>query len=948
MKFASRNPKLDTQDLRKRLAMSSAIICGTIFLSSTQSALAERYDRPSMRDFRADHADLSRREARQLFKDTYNARSAPGASLPPVITPKLTNQISNLRNDNVARGAELTGKQIRLGIQDMGPKLVNLRNGVDLDLTSGDRNIVLGTNLFKDVSSVEINVGGATQTYTAGSQVTASEYVAIKQVLSGSNQNLTLDQSGIASGGTLDLTAITTNADPMRAANLTIASGVTTYGDFGKQSDFILKGDLNNYGSVVALTTRNSGNGGAIRADDITNQAGANIQSSVNLELAASGTLTNLGSINSTGNLTLTAASGIDNQGTVSADKTLTINTPTLANTSTIESINGDVNLNGPSTAALNITNNGGTIAALKGDINVRTPSYNGTFDNNITGGDFLSKNLNLYSGNAANNVVVNQLTGVLSQTGLAGHILTDTDNLVIGETCLTGDPTFYNFGDITINGNLSAAEALTIIATGNITMTNGVTIEARDATTGFDITFIAGANITNPLSGGGGTLPSGAVSGAVTIDGGPSANGGSITFGTGSVISTPTGLNGDGGDISLFAFKGASSTSGRIDVNSAAITSGGVGTGNNGNVLIVGGGSDSMALGTAIQIGQITTTGGSGGGGDLRVSTSQPNSTGGPVTYEANGLLAVGSPSLTDSTVTANASIGMSGGKATVSGDAYLYAGLNLIQQAAGDTLYMNNINKNVNLIAESGNIGGSGVGNAFVIEGFNELLSKKVLKKILNFDSGNSILTVTTGGTAFIVRNASTNLSLATSSADDRYELQTNSRLTVLGDITSADGQVSLTNTGGSFVMGANSSIIAEDTISITNATEKKYKPTFELGADSEIITEAGGTAGLGHIFLVLDPKALEVNSVGFANTGRRNIPTPTIAGQFVDLQSFAFMSVSATNGGTVSYTGKKPEGILPLNVVDTDGPQISIFNFVKKGAFFFGGNTRIEANQ
>jgi len=94
------------------------------------------------------------------------------------------------------RNSPVTGAVANLGA---------LRARFDLNLTSTAASIVLGTRLFRGADSITINVGGADQTFRAGQQVTAAQLVAIKQVLAGGQQSLSLNSQGAATGGSFSL-----------------------------------------------------------------------------------------------------------------------------------------------------------------------------------------------------------------------------------------------------------------------------------------------------------------------------------------------------------------------------------------------------------------------------------------------------------------------------------------------------------------------------------------------------------------------------------------------------------------------------------------------------------------------------------------------------------------------------------------------------------------------
>ncbi len=935
-------------------SLRNSIFLSFSLLLSVNAAEASS-NQPTLRDFRNQNPELGRREARSLYRDTF----ARGNRQLTTITPQtVSNQNTSAGVTNSSPTPVLFNDRRLLNntlqTSPTSSRLVRLNGGVSLDLTSQDKNIVLGGNLFKEVQSIDISVGGEKKTLSAGVQVTAAEYIAAKQALSGSGQKLSISSNGTAGGGSIDLTDITADNDHLRASNLTVAAGVTTYGDFGKRSDFTLLGDLNNFGSVYALSSSDSVKAGAIRAGDITNQQGALISTLSNtdrldLELNARGALTNLGDISSSGNLTLAAGDSITNKGSVSAGDSVNLNASNITNSSRIEAASGNVNISGSDSAVLAVNNNQGVISALNGAINARTSEYTGAFDNKIDGGDLLSEELNLHAGTALNYVKVNQLTGVVNQYGLGGHVTAGTDNLTIGDTCLTGDPTFFNTaGNITINGNLSAAEALTIIASGNIFGQNGFTIEARNASTGFDITMIAGANIVSTTGGSNSSNLPGGSAGAVTLDGNASATGGGIFLGTNQILTSPTGATGNGGNASFFAYKGSTSTSGMLDLDFATINTGGRGTGTNGNVVAIGGGINNVGLGSAIQFGSVDTTGGTGGGGNFTAVTAQPQSSGGNIVYNADGTRAAGAQLVAGSTLTANADIGFIGAKTTtVNNNVTLRAGSD-IGEVGGATLFVSNFDASV--ILEAGdNIGNDNI-NPFVITGFNTLFTKKVLKTL---QPGNGNLTANADN-VFIRRDATTKITLTNSHAENFFFLTTNSALTVDGTLSSNTGVIDLTNTGGAFLVTDNSTITAPNLISLTNASTKKVEPTFTLSSGVLIATDAT-ISGQGDIFLILNPDALENASVNRAqrvpalSTNSRR--TPTLSKfepkpiRFELLEEAINIDIQ-TNGaifgkGKLPKCGSNPKPTLSAN----DEAKLTFTNF-KKAAMEFASQLNVQA--
>jgi len=632
---------MNTRSGSRNLFLTSLIaaLSGTILLSASQNAQASPEHRGGFRSFREQNPDIDRYTARQMFLADRKNQTADNAA---------QNAAQNAGRISRMAGPTFTMTMgpdgiIRCGTPDPGmlrddkknerirnqsfqfdsKNSLRVNNGVNLDLTSNQRNIVLGRSLFAgENASVSINVGGESKTVSAGSQVTAAEYVAVKQVLAG-EQKVSVDRAGRAIGGEVDLGSLTNDNDVMRASNLVIAENVTTYGDFGKRSDFRLLGNLSNYGSVQALSTDADVKSGALRARDISNYAGALINSTVDLTLDASGKFLNEGSISSTGNLTINASN--------------------VRNSGSITSTNGNVNLDTAPDTALLVNNSKGVIRAENGAINIRSAEYTGSANSTVNGGDLLSQELNIHSGTGLSEVAVNELTGTVNQTGTAAHLLASTENLNLGSICLTGDPTYYNTaGSITISGDVIVGQHLVIAASGDILSSATATVAARDATQGYDITLIAGAAITADAANNSSTLPS-ALTGAITLSGKSSKTGGGILI-TNDVTfdTTPNNVAGNlnAGKVNMFAFPGKQIGAGTIDIEDATIRTGGLNLGANGDVLIYAGAKS----GTTIRTGIIDALG----------STAPTISTGavylfagalttfpkGPVSYDANGNL--------------------------------------------------------------------------------------------------------------------------------------------------------------------------------------------------------------------------------------------------------------------------------------------------------------------
>ncbi|MBX9670586.1 MAG: hypothetical protein K2X93_23490 [Candidatus Obscuribacterales bacterium] len=546
----------------------------------------------------------------------------------------------------------------------------NLNNRINLDLRSQVENIMLGAKLFSEQASVKITVGGAEKILQAGSRVTAGEYVAAKQVLTGGQQTLVLGVDGSASSGHVDFGTILNGDEKMRASSLVNPQGVTVAGDFGKHSDFQLRGDLTNFGSLYAYSTRSNARAGSIRALDINNQEGATISTvlpeglrtdlhatnrSVDLRLHADNDLNNYGTIEGGGRISLTAGNRINNasaNATVKAENDVSLAAADIVNRGAIASTQGSIYVDSTVSSTLTVDNRQGFLRADNGAINIRSHSYSGAFDTYVCGGDLVSSTVNLNSGQGLLTVEVGDLTGTVIQKGTAVHLLASTENLVLGETCLAGDPTYYNTaGNIAINGTVNVNEALTIVASGNITFNNGADLLAGDTLQGFPITLIAGANITATAGGAnqsalGPIPPVNNNNGGVTING-ASAGGGQINFASpGTVIDTrainPV-ANTSGADVLMVAFGGANAGSGAINApfaNSSIVFTGGTGFGNNGNITFIAPGAPTISL-----LPGMNTTGGLGGGGNITATAADPLAIN--VVYLANGKLSGGGPTI-------------------------------------------------------------------------------------------------------------------------------------------------------------------------------------------------------------------------------------------------------------------------------------------------------------
>jgi hypothetical protein len=491
---------------------------------------------------------------------------------------------------------------------------------INLDLTSSLASVVIQENMIRRGSAVTIQVGDATKTIRQGDSVSAAEFVSFQQAQTSRGQTLTVDQSGKAIGGTFSLSSLTSGRHANAVNDVVIPEAVQSIDRVSSRSQIDISGSLVNYGTLSQTVRGASGQVG-ISAQSIDNQATGSITtvdrsraSTVDLTLSTIADFDNSGTISSSGVLAITSGGNLSNNGgEISAAHGISLASTNISNSGRISSESANVILNSPSSQTLSVNNYGGVISAQNGDISLRSAGYNGTGNSTISGGDLLSRRLLLNAGNGSVDVNVEKLTGEVVSSGTAVHVNANTDQLIIGEQCLTGDPTYFNAsGSITLTGDISVGEALAIVASGDIIATSGVSlIQAQDgAGKGYDITIVAGANVTGNLAEQTTTLPPGTpTTGSISFSA-ASASGGSIDFSSANsalaINSNSTSGNNAGGNVILAAY-GINSSTGKVLLpDGSNIDASGNGTGTDGLVTIAAG----STAGTGINIGSISHSG--------------------------------------------------------------------------------------------------------------------------------------------------------------------------------------------------------------------------------------------------------------------------------------------------------------------------------------------------
>ncbi len=659
-------------------------LAGSLLISNPAGAHGADVQRMTMRQARLANPDLSRHELRQTVRSANPIRNGAVDSsqfrtqnfLPqnneysyPIIEPVVPNPPRHTQ------------------IVDGNGKGRSIRKGLELNLTSSERSIVLGESLFTGSSSYSIDIGEGGRSLTSGSIVSPAEFVALGQVIDEGHQSLVIDRSGRGAGGQFSLSNIDDAGRSIRASSLVVPENVSAVGNFGRSSDFRLTGDLVNYGKVYAASDGPEGNRANIVAHDIVNHQDATIssvlppsvetsstiaQGPVDLHLSASNDLSNFGTISSSGTLTLEAGGHVHNAGSASAQSNVSIQSSTILNSGFITSVRSDVTLSTPTATNMSVNNTGGTINALNGNINIREEGYSLKNDTILLGGDFNSQKLNLNAGDGVIDASVRNVTGEVISNGYGVHFESESDRLIIGDTNLV-DPTFRNHGDIVIGGDITVGESLAIIASLNILMFQGA---SSKITAAGDITLIAGANILdnpntdNIPTGTIGPIPPPGLPGvSTTIDKG-STEGGLMLLEDIEITATGGGGNAPG-NIFLAAFKGTDSQSGQI-----ALT-----LGNNAVITSDGGEKIELYAPVAIFLGGLATSiKGTTSTVDVILQTAHLTNTAGGVTYDKTGAIQSGTWSTTG--ITPDGYIALC--DITTTGDIDIAAGTQIVNSAA------------------------------------------------------------------------------------------------------------------------------------------------------------------------------------------------------------------------------------------------------------------------
>src|SRR4029077_4922837 len=102
------------------------------------------------------------------------------------------------------------------------------------------------------------------------------------------------------------------------------------------------------------------------------------------------------------------------------------------------------------------ITNASGTIQALNGSINIGGMELGKSALLSLTGGNLAAQAINLQAGTGAIQANVNNVTGAVNVSGGSAQFASAAGVLDLGSLAVSGDPTFFNVGDIRIDDNIN------------------------------------------------------------------------------------------------------------------------------------------------------------------------------------------------------------------------------------------------------------------------------------------------------------------------------------------------------------------------------------------------------------------------------------------------------------------------------------------------------------
>lgn len=561
---------------------------------------------------------------------------------------------------------------------------------VSMNLSSKRTSVTVMPEHLNGATEASILVGGTPMAVQAGQSVTPAQFAALSQVVSGSQQSLMLNSLGQAVGGSLQLSSLVSGSSSFKC--LVVPQNVTVLQN--AESPLNLTGFLVNNGNLFAYANSSAVTNAVMSASSIVNNSGATLSTMVpasyglgnsnnlDLTLNALNSISNYGTLSSSGNLNLNAGGAISNYGTVQAAQNLNLmsNSGQFTNAGLMSALAGNINVNCLPSHNLDFNNMSGSMQALNGSINFRDAQYAGTSDMAIARGELLAKSVNLNSGGGKANLNVDNFAGTLNAKACSVVAWAPSDNLVLGNIDVTGDPVLVNpNGDAQITGNMGPGPIL-IAAKGNVIGALPGPTTLSTGGTG-DIMIVAGVVITQNAN-------------EFSI-GGASTTGGNISISS-TTMSTDSST-GNANNLYFIAYKGSAADSGNFDffqggtrtqINANSTFAGGHG----GSVTLIGGG-DGASRG--LDMPHFSSTGAQGG--NFSIFNSQPTTSNGqPLVFNATTGAQISTNSFAPSNTWGNALISLS---------AINTSGGNVLAVGNGDIQFfdMTTNGGNVNLVSGS-----------------------------------------------------------------------------------------------------------------------------------------------------------------------------------------------------------------------------------------------------
>ncbi len=767
-----------------------------------------------------------------------------------------------------------------------------------LDLTS----ILHSVNVGHLTNEVGINVGGHSLEINSNQLVTPSEALALAQVLSAGHQSLDLSTLGNAVAGSLNASLLGNNID-----NLVLPNLVTL---IDNSHSLLLSGNLVNYGDIQFI-----GNA-SLTANNVYNTSSAEIQGN--------------------SNLTINTNQSLINEGTIAANNNLALNTPIIFNVGAIESLNGNVNI--ASLTNLDITSNpNGNFEALNGSINLTESNSSGNNGINLVSGNYLSKTLNINADSGYVQGVTGNITGQINTNADSIHLATASSDMVIGNTHVTGDPTYVdtaNGGAIFIDGTITTnGNNIAIIADGtiNIASSSNSSINTSGSSNSGNVVMIAGVGTNISYSGSNTTtgvpIPGTAIASGqyVTVSLGLSTGnyGSNIdlvtnnTLANNSAVINTSATSGNAGNVTLVAVANSSGSGGQVLLASTSTLTqyeiNAQSSNNGGNVLII-----STATGNinGIEVGAINNLG-SVSSGTLGLYCAIPTTSG--VGFDSTGTQIYGviSPTTTltnaniqlDSNINAGSMTIVTGGNINV-GSNYLSAGSLIITAYAGS--FSNNATP---LMAYTGSLSVNLQNSNFYMNdsGYSTLalsntalLSNSVLGIVMNSPNGSIIATgsVTAGS---VIYNGTIDL---TASGTGSIQTLGGSFNAGTINLNAGTGNIGSSTSSTLSVTTENLSVISSGSSYITNSL-----PVSVLFSD----VSSGGTYYLDN-----------TSGSGISINGAINAGTVSQTGSIIlNSNGSIVMTSGALTANNVSLTTNSASniGASPANPVAINSPNITI---------------------